>query len=319
MPYITNIPNIATELTDTTEFAVSQGATAGDQKKITGAVIKSYMTTAAGKTAANDIGAATGATTADKIKATIGDATTSAKGVVQLAATGVESATKVPKATGAEIAALLTAGGYTLTAPSGSNSLDGIADTATWKKVAAAVAAALNAGNHVAQSGITDLHGITGECWFSTADSPANRPGTLTFFFGFQRYFAANPDFREVVVWEVATGIQYREVMQGGVWQGWKTVWDSYSDGNGGQPPAPKPQNTAETQGQWKAVQNGDNVELKSPNVANSTWAYHLILYNTSTGKLENGNFGASIVSGNTSIYPAVVGISSLCFFWRIA
>ena len=40
------------------------------------------------------------------------DATTSVKGKVQLASTGQQDATKVPKATGAEIASILTAGGY---------------------------------------------------------------------------------------------------------------------------------------------------------------------------------------------------------------
>ncbi len=77
----------------------------------------------------------------------IQQATTVLRGTAMLASTGVESATKVPKATGAEIAALLTAGGFSLTPAEGAASLDGIGDSATWKKTIAAVATALNGGD----------------------------------------------------------------------------------------------------------------------------------------------------------------------------
>ena len=65
------------------------------------------------------------------------DATTSKKGVVQLASTGQQDATKVPKATGAEIASILTAGGYSLAPATGTSNLDNIADGATRKAVSA--------------------------------------------------------------------------------------------------------------------------------------------------------------------------------------
>ena len=65
------------------------------------------------------------------------DATTSVKGKVQLASTGVQDATKVPKATGAEIASILTAGGYSLAPATGAANLDNIADGTTYKRVTA--------------------------------------------------------------------------------------------------------------------------------------------------------------------------------------
>lgn len=65
------------------------------------------------------------------------DATTSVKGKVQLASTGVQDATKVPKATGAELAALLTAGGYSLAPATGASNLDNIADGTNYKRVTA--------------------------------------------------------------------------------------------------------------------------------------------------------------------------------------
>lgn len=74
----------------------------------------------------------------------LSDASTAVKGLLSFATTGVEDSTKTIKALGAEIAAILTAGGFTLTAPSGANSLDGIADTATWKRTKAAAANMIN-------------------------------------------------------------------------------------------------------------------------------------------------------------------------------
>ena len=74
------------------------------------------------------------------------DATTSVKGKVQLASTGVQDATKVPKATGAEIASILTAGGYSLSPATGAANLDNIADGTTYKRITAAIATRLNTG-----------------------------------------------------------------------------------------------------------------------------------------------------------------------------
>lgn len=76
----------------------------------------------------------------------IPNATEVAGGIVKLGARGVPDATKVPKALGADIAALLTAAGYSLSPATGSDNLDNIADGSTYKRVLAAVATALNAG-----------------------------------------------------------------------------------------------------------------------------------------------------------------------------
>jgi hypothetical protein len=95
----------------------------------------------------NGINAACDALDAMAVDGTgIPDATTAIKGRVALATTGVESATKVPKATGAELAALITAGGYSLAPATGSDNLDNIADGTTYKRVTAAEKTALTAG-----------------------------------------------------------------------------------------------------------------------------------------------------------------------------
>lgn len=92
-------------------------------------------------------------------------ATTAAAGTVMLASTGIEAATKVPKATGAELAALLTAGGFSLSPAEGADNLDNIADGTTYKRILAAVATALNASTIVA-----------GTQWGSGNDGNGGRP-----------------------------------------------------------------------------------------------------------------------------------------------
>ena len=181
----------------------------------------------------------------------VADATTEVKGRVMLATTGVEAATKVPKATGAEIAALLTAGGYTLTAPSGSNSLDGIADTATWKKVAAAVATALNAGTYTASdAGKVSAFGIgldTAPILNTEAGIDAAKSGLYRFYSESEGPFLGSGTVLLIMKW-AAVGTTVIAIQNDGAMKyryhgstSWKSIWTSYSDGNGGQPPAPKP------------------------------------------------------------------------------
>ena len=69
-----------------------------------------------------------------------------------LASTGIPSSVKAPKALGADLVALITAAGYSLSPAEGTASLDGIADGATYKRILAAIATALNAGTYDAYS-----------------------------------------------------------------------------------------------------------------------------------------------------------------------
>ncbi len=85
-----------------------------------------------------------------KLDSWISDASASTKGKVQLASTGVQDATKVPKATGAEIASLLDAGGY---------NLDGLDDGTTYKRVTAAQIAKLEGIEPLAD--VTDEANVT--------------------------------------------------------------------------------------------------------------------------------------------------------------
>jgi len=96
------------------------------------------------------------------------DATTDAKGKVKLASTGVQDATKVPKALGADLVALITAAGYTLNPATGTASLDGIADGTNYKRVTAAEKVALAAGyTHLQQ--LADAEAATALWDYDTA------------------------------------------------------------------------------------------------------------------------------------------------------
>ena len=89
-------------------------------------VTAAEKTALAGATSTPTANAIPKADSSGKLDSWVSDASTSVKGKVQLAQTGVEDATKVPKATGAELAALLDAGGY---------NLDSLADGTTYKRI----------------------------------------------------------------------------------------------------------------------------------------------------------------------------------------
>lgn len=100
----------------------------------------------AGASAANDIGNATGGTTGEKINSLLPSASTSSAGKVQLASTGEQNSSKVPRATGSEIASILTAGGYSLAPATGADILDNIADGTNYRRVLAEKATIINSG-----------------------------------------------------------------------------------------------------------------------------------------------------------------------------
>jgi len=82
------------------------------------------------------------------LKNSIGNATTTNKGLIQFATTGIQDATKVPKATGVEMAALLTTGGYSLAPTIGQATFDNIADGSNYARVQKIYADAINAGTY---------------------------------------------------------------------------------------------------------------------------------------------------------------------------
>lgn len=255
--------------------------------------------------------------------------TTSAAGVVQLATTGVEEATKVPKATGADLAALLTAGGYTLTAPSGANSLDGIADTATWKKVAAAVATALNADTYtandadkvsafgiggIAPSMATSLDNYVTAGFFKEAGNLTNSPwgSGIYSLVHVQEYAATLVVQTAYRISDGILGIRTRSLF-GSTWTAWKEVWTSYTDGNGGQPPAPKPKAYASglTQGEVATAILSNGATWTNPG---GTWEFTIFTQVQATKEFTISTRG--IAAGNLTGNGA--GYTDIAALWRI-
>lgn len=286
----------------------------------------------------NGINAACDALDAMAVDGTgIPDATTAIKGRVALATTGVEEATKVPKATGADLAALLTAGGYTLTAPSGANSLDGIADTATWKKVAAAVATALNANTYTANdadkvsafgigatktlSSGTDLNTIiTNGIYAVTNPTQTNLSGDITSLPA-GNYTVTVERITNTMITQRAVNptsfVEYiRFLYSGSNWYGWWRVWNSAIDGNGGQPPSPKPRAaTTSDIGHFARLLPDAGVAATLP--SGGTWAYMALLHNASTGALVGS--GISVAAGGTEVGAASAGNQWTALIWRVA
>ena len=96
------------------------------------------------------------------------------------------------------------------------------------------------------------------------------------------------------------------------------------SDGNGGQPPAPKPRiYSAYGIGECYHIASSDGVALSTPNpVGGSTW---LVTFSSHQSVGTGGYFAHSggayniVLSGNTQIVPGIAGYTGKADVWRIA
>ena len=257
-----------------------------------------------------------------------GDASEGAKGVVQLASVGVPSATKVPKALGADLVALITAAGYTLNPATGTASLDGIADGTTYKRVLAAIATALNAGTFDAATckafGIgstspaspnADLDlaltaGIFAGHIASFTHYPAGASGHFTLL---ALPSQSGERASQIFIDHALKKISIRNFIS--TWGPWDTIWTSSSDGNGGQPPAPKPNSTTGAIGQMVLANSVAGVAYSLP--AGGQWFYSAYLFNDTTS-IYNG-YLSGFAPGGTEILAASVGNIWRGFAWRIS
>lgn len=238
-------------------------------------------------------------------------ASTTVAGKIQLATTGTESATKVPKATGAELAALLTAGGFTLTAPSGANSLDGIADTETWKKVAAAVATALNAGTYDAPK--CTAFGIGNGLFFNdVASFGAYADSGRWCYFGPNITGLPTAGYYKAVFTELGGNDQccllikmdktaprfYMAGYSGGSWGSWYQLWSSLD--NGGQPPQAKSNKTSNATIGWFDVvdcASGASVTLPS----GGTFETEVLTYGATYNSVKTAIVAGGAMTGTAS------------------
>jgi len=96
--------------------------------------------------------------------------------------------------------------------------------------------------------------------------------------------------------------------------------WGSHNDGNGGQPPAPKPNSTAGTVGFFAPIAGVPGASVSTPNVG-SQYATFLIAFVAATGVpygYDIGYWSCGITAANT-IITGVAGVKLVLISWRIA
>lgn len=260
------------------------------------------------------------------LAALVQDASTSARGVVQLASTGIESATKVPKALGSELVALLTAAGYSISPATGADNLDNIADGTTYKRVLAAIATALNAGTYDAASvtayGIggltvsteTDLNNYKtgGKYLTPTADTMTHVPTPLVAAGG-RLLVEVIGDGSSYALQAIEGAISKKRIMRAYYSGG----WTEDLDGNAGNLPMPKPTAASvEVSGfyDW-SVTAGNSVYYSGSSNNTGTWFTFGVIVDAST-KVVNSTF-YGVGSGLKDTVGA--GVLWRGFSWRMA
>jgi hypothetical protein len=101
-------------------------------------------------------------------------------------------------------------------------------------------------------------------------------------------------------------GETYQRTLTSGVWSAWSKNWNDKNDGNGGQPPAPKPRSDA-------GVGQIARAEYSAPNTiapAGGKWKYLEVDFSTST--IYEG-----VVSGGGAIVGGIDARNRV-FCWRI-
>jgi len=193
--------------------------------------------------------------------------------------------------------------------------LDDLADGTTYKRILAAIATALNAGTYdaakctafgigtAAPSAVTTeagLDAITGGGLYKfSSDTAGPFPGGGVTILALPYSAGA---FSLIAI-QNAGGIKYRYTGEAA----WKTFWTSFSDGNGGQPPAPKPTTTGI--GKW--------IQYTGQYVGGSaleTGTFAVIPIDTN-GHFTPTLFGAAVLAGGTDMGAA----TAYHVGWKIA
>jgi len=112
----------------------------------------------------------------------------------------------------------------------------------------------------------------------------------------------------------------YTRAYSGGAWSQWDEVWNSYSDGNGGQPPAPKPNLSTNTSPGFTTYVNGPtNSPLVIPGISTERFWGYVFTQNDATGVVDPSGTGVlnNGVGGATWL-AASPGNTHYAFFWRV-
>ena len=110
----------------------------------------------------------------------------------------------------------------------------------------------------------------------------------------------------------IATALNASTVVAG-------TQWGSGNDGNGGQPPAPKPALGAPAggaNGPGQFIPISQYSAYTAPGLGSAYWMGIIICHTTATGAIVTANSGAGIWAGGT-VFTCAVGQTIQGFIWR--
>lgn len=85
----------------------------------------------------------------------------------------------------------------------------------------------------------------------------------------------------------------------------WRTVWSTANDGNGGQPPAPKPTTgtpAGGANGVGQFISIAQSTDYTVPGTAGTLWAYNLLAIVIATGVIVTANTGDGIITGGSTL-----------------
>lgn len=206
--------------------------------------------------------------------------------------------------------------------------LDELEEGTTYKRILAAVATALNAGTYTASDadkvsafgvGVSDVT-ITTAVVLDTlctggmyrVNSPTGLPAEAHAVLVVPVSSAYAKQFASSYVRENL----YMRNIEGGVAGSWYEVWNASTDGNGGQPPAPKPTAGGSSIGAFFdfGVDAGSTVYCSGSSNLSGTWAQFSIRY-TTAGAFVNTTY---IIGSGTHLTVAA-GEKVYGWVWRIA
>lgn len=175
----------------------------------------------------------------------------------------------------------------------------------------------------------SDFNAVTGNgAHFKTTATPSNAPVALAdYFVGTQWYVNNDANYRVQLCHPLSntTGWFWRRMFNTTWETSWHKIWDDVSDGNGGQPPAPKlttgtPAGGANSPGQGAAASIGAGAIVYYSGATNLTgqWFVYNITYVVATGVIDPPNTGGGVGNG-AAIAAVPAGEATKCFCWRMS
>lgn len=162
---------------------------------------------------------------------------------------------------------------------------------------------------------ITDLNAVTVNGFYRYAAGATGAPSANAGVCWYMNYDTGG--FRHVVA---IGAINRKMYFKGGVGSAlsvvsWYEIFNASTDGNGGQPPAPKPR-SATGAGNFVNLERATNTAVVLP--AGGTWCGFTVGFASATGVTNGGGTAFAETAGGSTIHAAVSGAYYKGFAWRI-